>query len=70
VPALDNASPFAYMTDEVKNSYLRCSYKWSFHHIPSLLTKILRESLDVPLAWAMLAISVRSVCSSICPCLP
>ncbi|KAI9151985.1 transcriptional regulatory protein [Paramyrothecium foliicola] len=58
-PNLQDTNPFEYMTDEVKNSYLRCSYKWSFHHIPSLLNEILRGSLDAPLVWAMLAISVR-----------
>ncbi|KAJ4142799.1 hypothetical protein NW754_010238 [Fusarium falciforme] len=50
---------FEFLTDEVKNSYLRCSYKWSFHHIPNLLIGIREKTLDPLLVWAMLAITVR-----------
>ncbi|KAF5018107.1 hypothetical protein F66182_9926 [Fusarium sp. NRRL 66182] len=57
--SLATTDPFGFLTDEVKNSYLRCSYKWSFHHIPNLLIAIRERSLDPLLVWAMLAISVR-----------
>ncbi|KAH6896723.1 fungal-specific transcription factor domain-containing protein [Thelonectria olida] len=57
--SLSAVDPFEYLTDEVKNSYLRCSYKWSFHHIPNLLIAIREKSLDPLLVWAMLAITVR-----------
>jgi hypothetical protein len=53
--------PLDYVTDEVKESYLRCSYKWSFHHIPTFFTAIRNKVLDRSVAWAMLAITVRSV---------
>ncbi|KAH7159578.1 fungal-specific transcription factor domain-containing protein [Dactylonectria estremocensis] len=56
---LAGVDPFEYLTDEVKNSYLRCSYKWSFHHIPNLFIGIRERSLDQLLIWAMLAITVR-----------
>lgn len=59
-----HVDPFGYLTDEVKNSYLRCSYKWSFHHIPNLLNEIHEKTLDPLLVWAMLAITVRYVPSS------
>ncbi|KAF4449903.1 general repressor of transcription, partial [Fusarium albosuccineum] len=57
--SLAAADPFEFLTDEVKNSYLRCSYKWSFHHIPNLLIGIREKSLEPLLVWAMLAITVR-----------
>jgi hypothetical protein len=43
----------------VKNSYLRCSYKWSFHHIPSLLIDVRNSSLDLGVMWAILALAIR-----------
>lgn len=61
---LAGVDPFEYLTDEVKNSYLRCSYKWSFHHIPNLLIGMREKSLDPLLIWAMLAITVRYVPST------
>jgi hypothetical protein len=57
--SLATTDPFGFLTDEVKNSYLRCSYKWSFHHIPNLLIAIRERRLDPLLVWAMLAITVR-----------
>ncbi|KAF5665291.1 general repressor of transcription [Fusarium heterosporum] len=57
--SLATTDPFGFLTDEVINSYLRCSYKWSFHHIPNLLIKIREKTLDPLLIWAMLAITVR-----------
>jgi hypothetical protein len=45
----------------VKNSYLRCSYKWSFHHIPTLLLKIRDRTLEQWMAWAILALAIRCV---------
>lgn len=56
---LDGLSPFDLLTDEVKNSYLRCSYKWSFHHTPTLLLRIRDRTLEPYLAWAVLALAVR-----------
>lgn len=53
--------PLDYVTDEIKESYLRCSYKWSFHHIPTFFAAIRNKMLDRSVAWAMLAITVRSV---------
>ncbi|KAJ4340608.1 hypothetical protein N0V95_007433 [Ascochyta clinopodiicola] len=58
---LDGLDPFDLLTDEVKNSYLRCSYKWSFHHTPTLLLRIRDRTLDLYLAWAVLALAVRFV---------
>ncbi|KAF4981842.1 hypothetical protein FZEAL_2421 [Fusarium zealandicum] len=57
--SLSTVDPFEFLTDEVKNSYLRCSYKWSFHHIPNLLIQIRERTLEPLLVWAMLAITVR-----------
>jgi hypothetical protein len=51
--------PFDLITDEVKNSYLRCAYKWSFHHTPTLLLRIRDRTLEQWLAWAMLALAIR-----------
>lgn len=56
---LDGLDPFDLLTDEVKNSYLRCSYKWSFHHIPTLLLRIRDRTLEPYLVWALLALAVR-----------
>jgi hypothetical protein len=56
---LDGLDPFDLLTDEVKNSYLRCSYKWSFHHTPTLLLRIRDRTLEPWLAWAMLALAIR-----------
>lgn len=56
---LDGLDPFALLTDEVKNSYLRCSYKWSFHHTPTLLLRIRDRTLEPYLVWALLALAVR-----------
>lgn len=58
---LNNENPFRLFTDEVKNAYLRCSYKWSFHHIPTLLRSVRNETLDVWVMWAVLALSIRFV---------
>lgn len=56
---LDGQDPFDLLTDEVKNSYLRCSYKWSFHHTPTLLLRIRDRTLEPWMAWAMLALAIR-----------
>lgn len=56
---LDALDPFDLLTDEVKNSYLRCSYKWSFHHTPDLLLRIRDRSLEPWMVWAMLALAIR-----------
>ena len=56
---LENLDPFELLTDEVKNSYLRCSYKWSFHHTPTLLLKIRDRTLEPWMAWAILALAIR-----------
>ncbi|KAF1912201.1 fungal-specific transcription factor domain-containing protein [Ampelomyces quisqualis] len=58
---LDGLDPFDLLTDEVKNSYLRCSYKWSFHHTPTLLLRIRDRALEPWMAWAMLALAIRFV---------
>jgi hypothetical protein len=58
--------PFDLLTDEVKNSYLRCSYKWSFHHTPTLLLRIRDRSLEIWMAWAILALAIRCVPSRFC----
>jgi hypothetical protein len=58
---LDGLDPFELLTDEVKNSYLRCSYKWSFHHTPTLLLRIRDRTLEPWMAWAMLALAIRCV---------
>lgn len=65
---LDGLDPFDLLTDEVKNSYLRCSYKWSFHHTPTLLLKIRDRTLEPWMAWAMLALAIRYVVSPIGYC--
>ena len=56
---LDGLDPFELLTDEVKNSYLRCSYKWSFHHTPTLLRRIRDRTLEPWMAWAILALAIR-----------
>ncbi|KAF2848611.1 hypothetical protein T440DRAFT_400940 [Plenodomus tracheiphilus IPT5] len=58
---LDGVDPFDLLTDEVKNSYLRCSYKWSFHHTPTLLLRIRDRTLEPWMVWAMLALAIRFV---------
>jgi hypothetical protein len=64
---LDGLDPFELLTDEVKNSYLRCSYKWSFHHTPTLLLRIRDRTLEPWMAWAMLALAIRYVFILIVP---
>jgi hypothetical protein len=61
---LESLNPFELLTDEVKNSYLRCSYKWSFHHTPTLLLSIRDKTLDQWMVWAILALSIRCVTST------
>ena len=56
---LEGLDPFELLTDEVKNSYLRCSYKWSFHHTPTLLLRIRDRTLEGWMAWAILALAIR-----------
>lgn len=58
---LGKRDPFKLFTDEVKNSYLRCSYKWCFHHIPTLLDRVRKGSLEGSLIWAILALAIRYV---------
>lgn len=58
---LSRRDPFKLFTDEVKNSYLRCSYKWCFHHIPTLLDRVRKGSLEGSLIWAILALAIRYV---------
>lgn len=53
------ADPFLYITDEVKTCYMRCAYKWSFFHLPTLLSQIRGKTLDHTVAWAMLALIIR-----------
>lgn len=65
---LDGLDPFELLTDEVKNSYLRCSYKWSFHHTPTLLLRIRDRTLEPWMAWAMLALAIRYDSSHSLPC--
>jgi hypothetical protein len=56
---LEGLDPFDLLTDDVKNSYLRCSYKWSFHHTPTLLLRIRDRTLEPWMAWAILALAIR-----------
>ncbi|KAF1998472.1 hypothetical protein P154DRAFT_438956 [Amniculicola lignicola CBS 123094] len=58
---LDGIDPFELLNDEVKNSYLRCAYKWSFHHTPTLLLRIRDRTLEIWMAWAILALAIRFV---------
>jgi len=58
---LEGLDPFELLTDDVKNSYLRCSYKWSFHHTPTLLRGIRNRTLELWMAWAILALAIRYV---------
>ncbi|KAF2729715.1 hypothetical protein EJ04DRAFT_446714 [Polyplosphaeria fusca] len=58
---LDGLDPFDLLTDEVKNSYLRCAYKWSFHHTPTLLLRIRDRTLEIWMVWAILALAIRFV---------
>ncbi|OCK75814.1 hypothetical protein K432DRAFT_307718 [Lepidopterella palustris CBS 459.81] len=58
---VSDLDPYDLLTDEVKNSYLRCSYKWSFHHTPTLLLRIRDRTLESWVAWAILALAIRFV---------
>ncbi|KAF2279118.1 uncharacterized protein EI97DRAFT_394093 [Westerdykella ornata] len=58
---LDGVDPFDLLTDDVINSYLRCAYKWSFHHTPTLLKHIRDRTLEPWMAWAILALAIRFV---------
>ncbi|KAB2577672.1 putative transcriptional regulatory protein [Lasiodiplodia theobromae] len=57
--SLQDVDGFQLMTDEIKNSYLRCSYKWSFHHTPTFLARVNDKTLDPWVVWAILALAVR-----------
>jgi Fungal specific transcription factor domain len=61
---VSHLDPYDLFTDEVKNSYLRCAYKWSFHHIPSLLLAVRNGSLDDGMLWAILALAIRFTTSA------
>ncbi|KAF2666212.1 hypothetical protein BT63DRAFT_434093 [Microthyrium microscopicum] len=56
---LSKHSPYEYFTDEVKNSFLRCSYKWCFYHTPSLLRGFRKKTVDDAIMWAILALAIR-----------
>jgi hypothetical protein len=56
---LDEVDKWALITDEVKNSFLRCSYKWCFFHVPSLLVRIRERTVEEWVIWSILALSVR-----------
>lgn len=56
---LADVDGFQLMTDEIKNSYLRCSYKWCFHHTPTFLARVNEKTLDPWVVWAILALAVR-----------
>lgn len=56
---LSTTNPYDLFTDEVKNSYLRCAYKWSFHHIPSMLSEVRNNTLDPGVMWSILALAIR-----------
>lgn len=56
---LSHADPYNYFTDEAMNSFLRCSYKWSFFHIPTLLSEVRSRTVNEPILWAILALSIR-----------
>lgn len=58
---LTKINPYRYFTDEVKNSYLRCCYKWSFLHTPTLLKRVRNEEVEPVLIWAILALAIRCV---------
>ncbi|KAK8241187.1 fungal-specific transcription factor domain-containing protein [Phyllosticta capitalensis] len=57
--SLADVDPFNLLTDEVKKSYLRCSYKWCFHHTPTWLNRVTEKSLDPWISWSILALAVR-----------
>lgn len=57
--SLADVDPFNLLTDEVKKSYLRCSYKWCFHHTPTWLNRVIEKSLDSWISWSILALAVR-----------
>lgn len=54
-------SPYDFFTDEVKNNFLRCSYKWSFYHVPTLLRRVHERNVEEQIMWAILALAIRSV---------
>jgi hypothetical protein len=56
---LSDTDPYDLFTDDVKNSYLRCAYKWSFSHIPTLLADVRNRRLDLGVMWAILALAIR-----------
>lgn len=56
---LSMTSPYDYFTDEVRNSFLKCSYKWSFYHIPTLLRRLRKKQVDNRILWAILALAIR-----------
>ncbi|KAF2085385.1 hypothetical protein K490DRAFT_21066, partial [Saccharata proteae CBS 121410] len=53
------ADPFDLLTDQVKASYLRCSYKWCFHHTPTFLARVHEKSLEPWVTWSILGLAVR-----------
>jgi hypothetical protein len=56
---LSDTDPYDLFTDDVKNSYLRCAYKWSFSHISTLLEDVRNKRLDSGVIWAILALAIR-----------
>ncbi|KIX95462.1 uncharacterized protein Z520_08979 [Fonsecaea multimorphosa CBS 102226] len=51
--------PLRWLTKDVQQCYLRCTYKWSFHHKPRLLQQIRDGTIDSALAWAILTLASR-----------
>ncbi|KAH0843182.1 putative transcriptional regulatory protein PB1A11.04c [Fonsecaea pedrosoi] len=51
--------PLRWFTNDVQQCYLRCTYKWSFHHKPRLLQQIRDGTLDMAMAWAILTLASR-----------
>ncbi|OAL37219.1 hypothetical protein AYO20_03395 [Fonsecaea nubica] len=51
--------PLRWFTHDVQQCYLRCTYKWSFHHKPRLLQQIRDGTLDTAMAWAILTLASR-----------
>ncbi|OAP54355.1 hypothetical protein AYL99_11456 [Fonsecaea erecta] len=56
---LSSDDPLRWFTNDVQQCYLRCTYKWSFHHKPSLLQQIRDGTIDSALAWAILTLASR-----------
>ena len=52
-------APLQWLTEEVKRSYLRCTYKWSFHHKPRFLQETGNGKIEPMMAWAILALASR-----------